>query len=76
MLLTVNTLGKRKLIFWTFAGSSICLAGFGVYVLLHYTYGIQQNWILYVIFITIYYLTGYAIGGMPWYICGELYPQK
>lgn len=76
MVLTVNLLGKRKLIFWTFTGSSICIALFGLYALLHSIYGIELGWILYVIFITIYYLTGYAIGGMPWYICGEIYPQK
>ncbi|KAK7603446.1 hypothetical protein V9T40_003445 [Parthenolecanium corni] len=76
MAATVNRFGKKNLMFYSFNISAACLAIISLYGLLFTKYGFRADWLLYGVCLTIFYLTGLTIGGLPGFICGEIYPQQ
>ncbi|XKL61691.1 hypothetical protein PGB90_001524 [Kerria lacca] len=73
---TIRKFGKRWLILWTFTITGLGLFLFGVYSYAHFHYKFSAIWILYIACGLNYYFAGYTLGGMPWFITAEIFPQK
>ncbi|XP_065213231.1 facilitated trehalose transporter Tret1-like isoform X1 [Planococcus citri] len=73
---TVRKFGKRDLTLWTFTSCAICLAFSGAYSYAHFHHNVDAVWIVYLIYGLIFYFSGFTLGGMPWFYCAEIFPQK
>lgn len=73
---TVRKFGKRDLTLWTFTSCAICLAFSALYSYLHSYQNVDIVWIVYIIYGLIFYFSGFSLGGMPWFYCAEIFPQR